>query len=245
MKQVQLLKLRIPCNLLLVDKAQDMDGCQMKWIGDQRNFGMHIYIVGDLAQAIYGFRGTKSKYSMDLNSSRDCFLTESWRFGRRISQIANLVLFAKEHSDQTVFDYQGKPKYWNPYRTRAGSEQKEAFVTRTWIVDQWRTLPGGLTLIAKANATLLIESLKAIGFDVMRDESSPLLNSPLDCPKIHINGRGESSGLRMWKKTFKTIRAIYDLYKFSKENPLPRKSKRIRDCLRFRYTNAGKIEDQI
>jgi superfamily I DNA/RNA helicase len=88
-----------------------MDGCQMKWIGDQPSFGTHIYIVGDPAQAIYGFRGAMSKYLMDLNSSRDCLLTESWRFGRRISQIANLVLFAKEHSDQTVFDYQGKPKY--------------------------------------------------------------------------------------------------------------------------------------
>jgi superfamily I DNA/RNA helicase len=220
MKQAQLLKLRIPCNLLLVDEAQDMDGCQMKWIGDQRNFGIHVYIVGDPAQAIYGFRGAKSKYLMDLNSSHDCFLTESWRFGRRISQIANLVLFAKEHSDQTAFDFQGKPKNWISCRTRAGDEQKEGLVTSASIVDQWRTLPGGMTLIAKVNATLLVESLKAIGFDVMNHDSSSSLNAPLDCPKIHINGRGESSGLRLWKKTFKTINSIYDLYKFSKDNPL-------------------------
>jgi superfamily I DNA/RNA helicase len=58
MKRAQLLGLRIPGTLLLVDESQDMDGCQVNWSAKQQVvFGTHIYVVGDAAQTLFTFRG--------------------------------------------------------------------------------------------------------------------------------------------------------------------------------------------
>lgn len=40
MKKAQLKNLRIPCSVLLVDECQDLDGCQVAFIANQREFGM-------------------------------------------------------------------------------------------------------------------------------------------------------------------------------------------------------------
>lgn len=80
MKKAQLRQLRIPSSVLLVDESQDMDECQVAWIAAQKQFGTHIFFVGDSAQCIYGFRGAKSRYVMSLDCI-DTELTRSWRFG--------------------------------------------------------------------------------------------------------------------------------------------------------------------
>jgi superfamily I DNA/RNA helicase len=72
MKRAQLGRLPItpPCDLLLVDECQDMDGCQIDWIRSQAElFGTHVYLVGDPAQAIYGFRGAKPKHLQECATS--------------------------------------------------------------------------------------------------------------------------------------------------------------------------------
>ena len=95
MKLAQLKKLRVPGSILLVDESQDMDACQVDWISKQQvEFGTHVYVVGDAAQAIYGFRGAKPQFLMGLRSNHDLMLTECWRFGPAVSKIANLVLYA-------------------------------------------------------------------------------------------------------------------------------------------------------
>jgi hypothetical protein len=45
----------------------------------------------------------------------DLFLTETWRFGPSIANIANLILFAKEHSGQTTYTRDGQYRDWIPY----------------------------------------------------------------------------------------------------------------------------------
>jgi ATP:corrinoid adenosyltransferase len=102
MKRAQLLALRIPGTLLLVDESQDLDGCQSQWIAKQVEHGIHVYLVGDAAQTIYSFRGAKSKHMMNVKDAKDCTLTKSWRFGPKIANIANIILFAKEKSPQTT-----------------------------------------------------------------------------------------------------------------------------------------------
>lgn len=106
MKRAQLLELRIPGTLLLVDESQDLDGCQTDWIAKQATAGKgnknHVYFVGDAAQTIYSFRGAKSRYMMGVPNAVDCSLTKSWRFGSEIAKIANTVLFTKLKSPQTT-----------------------------------------------------------------------------------------------------------------------------------------------
>jgi superfamily I DNA/RNA helicase len=305
MKPVQLLNIRVPGSILLVDESQDMDACQVDWIVRQQvEFGMHVYVVGDPAKAIYGFRGAKPQFLMNLQCNKDCMLTESWHFGPAISRMANLILFAKQNSAQTAFTTEGKPKNWLPYRTRSGVPGKVVRVMLKSLLPDWKTRK--VILIARTSATLLREALKAMGFIFSKvvdggdedgdedykgqngqasmaaadvhgkkgkqshlisqedhtsnkgqngqvnnaaanvdekkgnlshfilqedhtsyDEFKPATDDgegphqrPLEAvpdgfPKIHINERGESSGLRLWKKTLtvKLVAAIYDLSK--------------------------------
>jgi superfamily I DNA/RNA helicase len=121
MKRAQLMKLEIPGTLILVDECQDMDACQVAWVSQQ--YQQHskklLYLVGDAAQTIYSFRGAKSQYMMELpHPATDCTLTTSWRFGPSIAQMANVILFCKEHCPQT---HGTKQKTWQPYRVTGGS----------------------------------------------------------------------------------------------------------------------------
>ena len=174
---------------------------------------------------------------MNLPSDVDTMLTESWRFGNGICRVANLILHAKEKSDQN--------KNWIPYRTRPGIADNVARVTTKSLVGDWRTTK--VTLIARADATLLLEALEVLGFDFGEDrgggdnaqaedavpadergnqgpavsddedEFEPFPDDPAESrshtvdsfpahlPKIHINGQGESSGLRLWNKSLKLV----------------------------------------
>jgi hypothetical protein len=157
MKRVQLEELPIPGTLLLVDESQDMDGCQVDWAATQAKLGKHVYLVGDAAQTIYGFRGAKSQYLMTLQVDNDCLLTSCWRFGANIARAANCVLFSKENSGQTEKDANGQYKTWFPYRIETGAPKTD-IVTGASLLPRWREL-GKLTLIAYANTTLMVSVL--------------------------------------------------------------------------------------
>ena len=187
MKRAQLLALEIPGTCLLIDESQDMDGCQVNWVAEKQvEFAKQVYVVGDAAQAIYGFRGAKSKYLMDLPIDKELMLTESWRFGEAIAQIANLVLFAKENSDQTEKS-QGAPrdgmkwKNWIPYRVKSG-RAKAAHVTDASLISSWqdyRAESKQITLIARQNKTLFQATLQIFGF-TPSDDSDSTTKSPID-----------------------------------------------------------------
>jgi len=162
MKRAHLKALRIPGSILLVDESQDMDGCQVAWIANQANHGTHVYLVGDAAQTIYGFRGAKSKFMMEILGI-DYSLTKSWRFGNQIAQIANAVLFSKEFSPQTTKNQYSK--LWNPYRVEGCGQ--EGIVTANPILPKWRDMK--VTLIANTNATLLVAAMSL--FDSVLGES--------------------------------------------------------------------------
>jgi len=275
MKRVQLLNLRVPGSILLVDESQDMDACQIDFIARQQvEFGTHVYVVGDAVQSIYGFRGARPGFLLNLRGDIDMMLTESWRFGPAISNLANFILYAKEHSEQTATTYDGKPKNWIPYRTKPGIPDLPSQVTTGSLIGEWRKMK--ITIIARTNATLLLEALGVLGFvfdnnddddeddgdesnedipaaippnfnngirpsvavitpDDDDDEDdelyetvgnepeqfrpSPIYNGDNSIPKIHINGRGENSGLRLWKKSLQLVESVYDLYKSAKEDP--------------------------
>ena len=192
MKRAQLLGLEIPGTILLLDESQDMDGCQVNWVADQPvKFAKHAYFVGDAAQSIYSFRGAKPEYLMDLAIDEEKMLTESWRFGPGIADLANLVLFAKENSDQTsqVWDKIRrcmKWKNWSPYRVSAG-RMMPSTVTGVSLLGNWRAYKDKsekLTLIARQNKTLFVESLDLFGF-------SPELAAKQPSTDLGAKGEGD------------------------------------------------------
>eukprot|EP00592_Proboscia_alata_P001278 CAMPEP_0194373956 /NCGR_PEP_ID=MMETSP0174-20130528/22325_1 /TAXON_ID=216777 /ORGANISM="Proboscia alata, Strain PI-D3" /LENGTH=925 /DNA_ID=CAMNT_0039153245 /DNA_START=461 /DNA_END=3238 /DNA_ORIENTATION=+ len=265
MKRAQLSLLQIPGSILLVDECQDLDGCQTDWIVGQVKYGTHVYLVGDAAQTIYSFRGAKSKFMMGVEVAPEhcCSLTKSWRFGKAIASVANVVLYAKHKSSQTT-DNKHSP-IWSPYRLQGCN--REGTVTDEALLPKWKEMP--VTLIAATNATLLLAAVQLFGMDtshvndndytsgmdtsnvkrmtmkrmhmehdayeedeeeginselymVTPDDESMLTSSTFNLdacdekfmsfPKIHINGKGENSGVNKWKLVMKQISYIYDLY---------------------------------
>ena len=196
MKRAQLLALEIPGTILLIDESQDMDGCQVNWVAEtQVKFSKQVYVVGDAAQTIYGFRGAKSQYLMDLSIDKEQMLTESWRFGPGIARIANLVLFAKENSDQTEKQQSKKWKNWIPYRVKAGKE-KAAHVTGACLMSSWqdyRAKSEQITLIARQNKTLFQATLMIFGFTPEGDGDSTAKKSNTKANKVSQVKREEQA----------------------------------------------------
>src|SRR3546814_13969512 len=74
-------------DLLIVDEAQDLNPVL---IGIVEKSGLPAVIVGDNWQSIYGFRGAEdamSYFDGDVYS-----LSQSFRFGPKIAQVANQIL---------------------------------------------------------------------------------------------------------------------------------------------------------
>ena len=76
------------CDTVMVDEAQDLNVCTFDIVARQR--GAQV-LVGDPAQAIYGFRGAVDALGRaDADERLD--LTRSFRFGEGIAQVANALL---------------------------------------------------------------------------------------------------------------------------------------------------------
>mmetsp|Transcript_12964 Transcript_12964/g.23839 ORF Transcript_12964/g.23839 Transcript_12964/m.23839 type:complete len:633 (+) Transcript_12964:102-2000(+) len=230
LKKAQLQKLRIPCSVLLVDECQDLDECQVDWIEGQKQFGTHIFFVGDSAQCIFGFRGAKSLFTMRLDCI-DFKLTKSWRFGPNIAKIANIPLFAKEKSEQTTKN-QGQKRLWIPYRVqgarREGDEEKGSdsgrggVVTTKSLLQDWQT-GRPLTLIGRTNAGLMMKALDLLGLEGLKNDAgadgdaedelaSAMIGKMENLPKFHVNGKGDTSGASLWRRAMKQVRHLYELY---------------------------------
>jgi superfamily I DNA/RNA helicase len=217
MKRAQLANLEIPGTALLVDECQDMDGCQIEWVSSQVKFNKQVIFVGDAAQTIYSFRGAKSRYMMNLKGKVvDCTLTKSWRFGPNIATVANMVLFAKQKSPQTTGSY---TKTWQPYRV-TGAGPVVGTVTSESLLPKWKTQK--VTILAFTNVALLMQAVTFLGYTRTREEDEegdepveappPIPFDASMIPKFHINGRGESSGLKKWKQILKELEHLYLLY---------------------------------
>jgi UvrD/REP helicase N-terminal domain/UvrD-like helicase C-terminal domain len=160
MKRVQYFALRVPGTIVLVDESQDLDACQVDWIGRQQVVlhRLPVIMVGDCAQAIYGFRGAKPEYLMNLKCTHHFFLTKSMRCGPGLSSMTNLILFCKQHSCQTRDD----KKTWISFRTKSGVPDKVGVITTKSLIHRWKDFK--VTLIARTNAKLLLELLGLLEF---------------------------------------------------------------------------------
>lgn len=80
---------------VLVDEYQDVNQIQVDIVTMLRPTGRGLTVVGDDAQAIYGFRGTDAKHIIDLAAvfpdTRVVLLEHNFRSGQRLLDLANAV----------------------------------------------------------------------------------------------------------------------------------------------------------
>lgn len=84
----------ISTGLLLLDEAQDSNPALLKALA--RSGGRHVY-VGDEHQAIYGFRGAQN--ALDQIQGDAFSLTQSFRFGPAIAQLASSIILLKKGNE--------------------------------------------------------------------------------------------------------------------------------------------------
>jgi hypothetical protein len=161
---------------------------------------------------------------MSIPNCIDRMLTKSWRFGPAIAQMANIALFVKENSPQTTNYVDSTRRLWLPYRVEAGRGKADSIVTPRSLLqrDWWTKRP--VTIIGRKNGSLLKKALELMDLGYLEqvgagpndkcgveclglgaasaDVEALLLNN---VPKFHINGKGESSGVRAWRTAIKQI----------------------------------------
>jgi superfamily I DNA/RNA helicase len=91
LKLYQLINPVLDYDYILIDEAQDSNAAMLDIILKQK--AKKIF-VGDPHQRIYGFRGAINVF--DLVEGTQFYLTESFRFGPQIANIANLLLQLKD-----------------------------------------------------------------------------------------------------------------------------------------------------
>lgn len=80
---------------ILFDEAQDIDVILMSWIEKAQNFA--CYLIGDGFQSIYNFKGAFNAMAHLINAEQGdsvkmFYLSQSFRFGQKIADIANAIL---------------------------------------------------------------------------------------------------------------------------------------------------------
>ncbi len=80
---------------VLVDEYQDVNQIQVDIVGLLCPDGVGLTVVGDDAQAVYGFRGADSRHLLELGdrlpAARTVCLEQNFRSRQRILELANAV----------------------------------------------------------------------------------------------------------------------------------------------------------
>ena len=88
-------------DVLLVDEAQDLNPLMLGIIEANREVGCQVILVGDPAQQIYSWNGAVDSLDQ-VDTEHTTYLTESFRFGEDVAEIANGTLAAFGHPIQIV-----------------------------------------------------------------------------------------------------------------------------------------------
>lgn len=76
---------------IMLDEAQDSNGVSKKLLLSQLKNGKKLIFVGDNYQSIYKFRKSQN-ILINIISTKTCYLTKSFRFGKNIANEANKIL---------------------------------------------------------------------------------------------------------------------------------------------------------
>lgn len=113
----------IATDYILFDEAQDADPLMLGILLKQKN--TQVIYVGDAHQQIYAWRGAvNAMQKLPLPESR---LTTSFRFGERIADVANAILYALDEK----IPVQGNPALNSTVVNKPHTQMRDAILCRT------------------------------------------------------------------------------------------------------------------
>lgn len=170
--------------------------------GKLHYFAMRISVLCDFKYTasltcwcfhLLAFRGADPFFLANLESLvtvpvRDLHLTKSFRFGKNIGAIANLILFAKSHSPQV--------ECFSPYRLLAGAIDPGVVSSKS--LEELGLKSG--TIVCRYNASLVEVGLGLL--ESFKNAKIAILGPP----------NNESSGKAKLKKVCKEIELFYNVF---------------------------------
>lgn len=151
LKLMQLAKVQLPYETILLDEAQDVNPAMLDLFERQRSRKL---LTGDPYQSIYQFR--KAVDAMTLSyADKNYFLTKSFRFGQEVADIANTIISLRGES---------KPLF-GLENVESKIESLEEFENKLFQkLSQYKTK----AVITRTNAKMFEEAVKysAMGFKV-------------------------------------------------------------------------------
>lgn len=125
LKLYQLSKPVIHQKLIMLDEAQDTNPVTFDVVLRQvREQKAKLIMVGDRRQAIYGWRGAIN--AMDMETQQSFYLTQSFRFGPAVAELANGIL---SHIFKETVLLKGRPD--QPTQIVPAAPQKHTCICRT------------------------------------------------------------------------------------------------------------------
>jgi superfamily I DNA/RNA helicase len=134
LKLYQLSKPTLKCDVLLLDEAQDCNPCFID-ITENNQHNTKVILVGDEFQAIYGWRGAVN--AMQNFQCRSLALSQSFRYGKDIAKVAEMVLnngtkiFPNGDENSGVGVVDTKKPYTILFRTNS-----ELILHAVWLIEE-------------------------------------------------------------------------------------------------------------
>lgn len=146
----------IDADVIYFDEAQDVSPVLAAIVGAQGH--AQLVYVGDANQSIYGFTGAVDAMS-HLNAARRAMLSQSFRFGQAVADIANRVL-AELPTDMALTGYEKIPSAVGPVKDpdailcRSNAAAVEALLNAQAARVPAHMVGGGRDVIAFARGSL-------------------------------------------------------------------------------------------
>jgi hypothetical protein len=172
LKRYCLMRPSLPYDVVMLDEAQDATPAVLGLLAGQ---SAQLVLVGDSHQAIYGWRGARNALR-DMATEARCSLTQSFRFGPAVAEVANAVLERRCGSSLALRGAPGLRSHVGPLPA------PQAILARTNVA-----LVGALVdavLQGEPRPAVLggVEELRALlrGVDDLRDGRRPLVPELVD-----------------------------------------------------------------
>lgn len=166
LKIYQLSKPQIDARVILLDECQDTNPVSMDLVlGQAQRYGTRVIMCGDPYQQIFAWRG-----GVDALQRVDCealYLTQSFRFGNTIADVANIIL---EH-------------YFAPEKLVRGFEMIQDALVQEFAPDEPHTI------ISRTNCAVFNSMVLCVarGVSFCYNGNLPeLLNSLMDCYNLKM-----------------------------------------------------------
>ena len=142
-------------SFIFVDEAQDSNSCLMGVLLAQK---AQLIAVGDRAQAIYGWRGAKDAMQT-FPAQRRTKLSQSFRFGQPVADVANVLLAKLENTDMQIT---GNPKLDSTVGpTEDGSYDAILCRTNSGVIQAALATPAGQTFAVVGGTEAILKFAEA------------------------------------------------------------------------------------